>query len=309
MIKISAVVCTYNRAQLLFPCLQSLANQSLDKSSYEVIVVDNNSSDNTPVIIAEFTSRYSIFRGVREEKSGRSHARNRGYLEAQGLFVAYIDDDAQADEFWLEKIVHAFEKTEPAPSVVGGKIAPYYLSEKPEWFLDVYETHNKYGERAGFLKGPHAQYGFAGANMAFPRTILKQYNGFSPEFGGTGSKIIYGEEVALCYRIYQDRPYFWYDPEIRVRHFVPRRNMSLRFILKRNFSATASLTLIEGQKTSIFTFMYIMSALVGRALLLMVSVRWFNQYWRRDFIKYGVPLACSAGKFMALVLRKVPAKM
>ncbi|MGD8380729.1 MAG: glycosyltransferase, partial [Syntrophobacterales bacterium] len=96
MIKISVIVCTYNRAELLGGTLRTLCHQTLDTSEYEVIVVDNNSTDNTREVVDEFCRRSSNVRYCFEPQQGLSHARNQGLQEAKGKYVAYIDDDARA---------------------------------------------------------------------------------------------------------------------------------------------------------------------------------------------------------------------
>ena len=92
---ISVVVCTFNRAQLAATAIESLCEQTADKSQYEVIVVDNNSQDNTREVTEDFCSRYPNLRYCLEEEQGLSHARNRGWRESRGVYVAYVDDDCR----------------------------------------------------------------------------------------------------------------------------------------------------------------------------------------------------------------------
>ncbi|UCF30159.1 MAG: glycosyltransferase family 2 protein [bacterium] len=220
MIRLSVVVCTHNRPALLASCLQSLADQSLAGDQYEVIVVDNNSTGSTGEVIDRFAGRVKNFRSVVETDQGLSHARNRGWREALGEFVAFIDDDARAAPDWCERILGAFETVTPRPVLVGGRILPWYETPPPEWFVDELETR-EWGGTPRFLHGGNARYGFSGSNMAFAREVLDEYGGFSPAFGMEGGKRRVGEESELCFRIYADRPAFWYDPAIEVLHWVP----------------------------------------------------------------------------------------
>ena len=82
MMKISAIVCTYNRSELLGDALRTLCHQSLDASEYEVVIVDNNSTDNTPEIVEEFCRRFPNVRSCFEPQLGLSQARNRGWQAA-----------------------------------------------------------------------------------------------------------------------------------------------------------------------------------------------------------------------------------
>ena len=104
-IVLSIIVCTYNRESLLPLCLQSLTDQAIDKRLYEVIVVNNNSTDGTQEVAESFAEMSKNLRVVLERRQGLSHARNRGWMEAQGKFVAYIDDDAIAWPDWIYSIL------------------------------------------------------------------------------------------------------------------------------------------------------------------------------------------------------------
>ena len=100
---ISVVVCTFNRADLLETSLEALDEQILESSEYEVIVVDNNSTDNTLNVVEELCNRLTSLRYCFEPNQGLSHARNRGWREAMGEYVAYIDDDCKVPGQWLTR--------------------------------------------------------------------------------------------------------------------------------------------------------------------------------------------------------------
>jgi glycosyltransferase involved in cell wall biosynthesis len=148
-IKISVIICTYNRDELIQDCLRSLVNQTLDSKLYEVIVIDNNSSDNTEKVTKQFIKNLPNFRYVKEIKQGLSHARNRGYHESRGEYIAYTDDDARADKKWLEQAYNIIQ--EKKAEIFGGSIRPYYCSPRPKWFLDKYVA-GIMGDRPRYLK-------------------------------------------------------------------------------------------------------------------------------------------------------------
>lgn len=133
-LRLSIVVCTYNRADLLVDCLESLVNQDVDPESYEVIIVNNNSTDKTLEVVDRFAKKYPNIRTVQELNQGLSHARNRGWREARGKYVAYIDDDAKASPDWCKRILNTFSTVTPTPAAVGGQIFPYYETLPPAWF-------------------------------------------------------------------------------------------------------------------------------------------------------------------------------
>ena len=298
---ISIIVCTYNRAELLKGCLESLAQQSAEDSDYEVIVVDNNSTDNTEDIANAFAERYPNFHYVKEANQGLSHARNKGYMEAGGKYVAYIDDDARADARWVEIIVDAFEIVTPEPVAVGGKILPWYDIPPPAWFSDSIEVRT-WGEEKGLLQQPDAQFGFSGSNMAINKSVLVKYNGFSADYGMAGIMMGFGEEAELFYRMYKEHPLFWYDPAIQVKHLVPVEKMTLRYRIKRSFMAGIARAGIveEYQLFGIFKMLMLILLKIG---ILPLRINWLNSNRKRGFLKFAEPIASHAGFLKGLISR------
>lgn len=109
--KISVVICTYNRAGLLKAALRSVCKQTLDTAKYEVIVVNNNSQDNTRSVVEEFSKRFSNLQYYMEPRQGLSHARNRGWQGTQGKYVAYFDDDCKIPERWIAVAIEITAKS------------------------------------------------------------------------------------------------------------------------------------------------------------------------------------------------------
>ena len=253
---ISVIVCTYNRCDLLPECLKSLADQTLEKNLYEVIVVNNNSTDNTQQAAEEFAGRHPNFWVVVETMQGLSHARNRGWQEARGQYAAFIDDDAKASPDWCERILDSFHIVEPKPVSVGGEIHPWYETKPPKWFADEFELRT-WGEEKGFLKPPRAPYGFSGSNMAFPKDLLEKHGGFSPDYGMVGGQTRMGDETQLFLRIYEEKPYFWYDPQIKVFHWTPLRNMKATYRFMRAYKGGQLQAALD--RRNIISFYYLKS--------------------------------------------------
>lgn len=271
---LSVVVCTYNRAALLPGCLDSLVWQTLSPDHFEVIIVDNNSTDATREVAEGYAARHSHFCALTEPVQGLSNARNRGWRDARGTLVAYLDDDAKATPAWCEGIVRAFDRVHPRPSAVGGRILPWFDTSPPAWFCEALETRS-WGDEAEFLQGFSARYGFSGSNMAFEREVLQAFGGFRPDFGMIGGKLWLGEETELFCRIYAARPFFWYDPAIVVSHLVPDRNMRLGYRLHRAFLCGAAVARIEQGSRGVLHYMRglleVTSFLAGLPLLLAKS--------------------------------------
>ena len=135
---ISVVICTYNRAELLANGLQSLCEQTLTMSHYEVIVVDNNSNDNTRAVTENFCQQYPNIRYFFETQQGLSHARNRGWREAKADYVAYIDDECKVPSQWLTIAKQIIDRLSPA--VFGGPYYGYHNTLPPRWWKESYEA-------------------------------------------------------------------------------------------------------------------------------------------------------------------------
>lgn len=244
--RLSVVVCTtYKRPALLKRCLRSLAVQTLDRRLFEVIVVNNDPGTDPAQITALYPDDPSGFRVIEEHDVGISRARNRGWQEAKGEFVAYIDDDARAAPDWAGRILDNFVQVLPRPFAVGGKVLPEYATRPPFWFSDELEAFSL-GETPHFRSSVRARYGFIGSNMAFTRKVLEQSGGFSRNYGMLGPVIRLGEETELFARIHRTCPgRFWYDPEVRVRHCVSGRSMHLVSRCIRSFRSGRALAAID----------------------------------------------------------------
>ncbi len=199
-VRISAVVCTYNRAKLVGQAIDSLAGQNLDKDSFEIIIVDNGSTDSTKDIVAPKIEKLSNVRYVVEPTLGLSHARNLGWKKARGKYVAFLDDDAIADQSWLKNIISAFERNGGA-GIVGGKISPVWSKEPEKWvkkeLLDSLSLLNWSDEDIFLEPGQW----LCGTNIAYLRGLLEKYCGFCPTLGRKGNSLMSNEEIYLNKRI------------------------------------------------------------------------------------------------------------
>lgn len=229
---INVVVCTYNRADLLASALQTLCEQTLDSSEYEVIVVDNNSTDNTRAVAEEFCRRYPNVRYCFEPQQGLSHARNRGWRVARGEYVAYLDDDCQAPEQWLAVAKEIIEQI--SPGVFGGPYYAFYNAPKPRWWKDSYRSR-EHAEKARALTPDED---LSGGNIFFRRTLLETLDGFNVQFGMSGQKIAFGEETVFLRRIHATMPdqLVYYDPRLYVHHLVHAKTMTMWWRVRERFA-------------------------------------------------------------------------
>jgi glycosyltransferase involved in cell wall biosynthesis len=235
---ISVVICTHNRAALLSLALESLAAQAADLpvSEYETLVVDNCSSDNTRQVVESFLEKIPNLRYVFEEKIGLSHARNRGWHEAHGEYVGYLDDDALAVPGWLRTAAQVI--TEIHPAILGGPVLPLYQSGKPAWYKDSYSVNirrDSPGPFQGFISG---------GNTFNRKSILNALGGYNPEFGMSGNKIGYAEETDLQIRLHERFPgeIVYYHPDIAIRHHIPAYKMRMGWIIRSRYINASAYT-------------------------------------------------------------------
>jgi glycosyltransferase involved in cell wall biosynthesis len=213
-----------------------LARQELPPDvGYEVLVVDNNSSDDTAAVARKFTEQpSSIFRYVFEPAQGLSFARNRGTKEARGEIVAFIDDDAIADPDWLAQLLTTYER-EPRAACVGGKVV---LQFPPGLLPDWYDSRLD-----GFLSARDLPYGPArsdrdfphGVNISFRKACLLQVGSFYPllGWGGRVGKVrLPGEETEMCLRLMRAGHEVVFQPAARVLHIVPPQRLRKEYFLK-----------------------------------------------------------------------------
>jgi glycosyltransferase involved in cell wall biosynthesis len=186
---ITVVICTYNRSSSLATTLTSVAATVIPESAeWEVLVVDNNSTDETREVSGDFCRRYPRrFRYLFEPQQGLSHARNAGIREARGEIIAFTDDDVVVEATWLQNLTAELHNGDWAGA--GGRILPERQFTLPKWLsartlceggaLPIFDA----GETECRLN--QAPYG---ANMAYRKSMFKRYGLFRTELGRQGDK-------------------------------------------------------------------------------------------------------------------------
>jgi glycosyltransferase involved in cell wall biosynthesis len=236
--RVSVLICTFNRARLLrdtLGALQSMVRPA--ECAVEIVVVDNNSTDNTSAVIAESARAGPLpVVSLRETSQGKSFALNRGLTHARGDIIALTDDDVLPAPDWLERIVVAFRERDV--SFVFGKVLPLWGAVPPPELLTP---------RAQAIWGPLAicDYGEApveyradkfdqrlpiGANLAFSRLALTAIGGWRTDLGKVNNTLISGEDHEIFLRLRRCGHYAgYYDPDITVAHYVPPARLTRRY--------------------------------------------------------------------------------
>lgn len=234
---ISVAICTYNNAARLAVALQSLSEMVYPPGlEYEILVIDNNSRDETKQIVESYAHIWGPrLRYIFESNQGLSHARNRAMREAAGDVVSYIDDDIKADPQWLSAIDAAFRKYATA-AVVGGRSYLVFPSNPPAWFserCEMFLSRLDYGDQPIV----NIDRDLFGVNFSVRKEWLHRVGGFDTSLGRCGRSLMSGEESDLLKRIRARGGIAVYEPAAVVGHIVPPERMKLRWFLRRFFFA------------------------------------------------------------------------
>ncbi|GAK51713.1 glycosyltransferase-like protein [Candidatus Moduliflexus flocculans] len=231
------IIPTFNRAEILQECLESLVNQTIDRSLYEVLIINNNSTDNTEYIITQYTSRYANMRGVFEPMPGLSHARNRGYKEAHSAWCFYLDDDAKARP---DTIARALEVIEQYPfDCFGGVYYGWWKYGRPRWLPQDFGDKPLELQETGILTRENALCtGYnSGGVFVCRKSVLEKVNGFVADLGMNSGKIGYGEETYLQDILRSNEYVIGFDPLLVVDHLVGKHKLTIWWHLKSIYAS------------------------------------------------------------------------
>ena len=231
--KISAIISTFNRDSFLPGLFDSLKDQTLSHDQFEIIIVNNNSTDSTEKLSLGFidNSNGIKVRYFTEPNQGLSFARNRGIKESAGVLVTFIDDDALPAKDFLEKTVLFFDE-HPEAGAAGGKILLRFMDKKPGWynrFLSPLLGYFNYGDRTRIFRSNY----FRGSNMTFRRSLFDTFTPFDTRLGRFGTVLTGGEEKELFYRLKNKGVSLWYIADAVVYHLVPPERTTVDFIRKQ----------------------------------------------------------------------------
>lgn len=224
---LSVVICTYNRCDLLPGALEQVLAQATDGGSYEVIVVDNNSTDETRQVVESFLARgHANLRYVFEVKQGLSHARNAGIAVARAAIISFTDDDVSVARDWVANIKRALDER-PEVDYVGGKVLPRWQSEPPAWLTPDHWgplALVDYGDAPFYVNRDKAVC-LVGANLSFRREVFERIGLFTPDFQRVKDSIGSLEDHEFQLRLWFAGGQGMYVPEIVVAAEVQAERM------------------------------------------------------------------------------------
>jgi glycosyltransferase involved in cell wall biosynthesis len=291
-VKITVILCTYNRCRSLARALSSAAALNMpDSVEWEVLVVDNNSRDDTRKVVEEFERRYrGRFRYLFEPKSGKSHALNSGIRESRADIVAFMDDDVTVHPDWLQNLTAALK--DEAWAGAGGRILAQWTTSPPRWLtLDGPEAPLFVAVLAMFDQGPESgplnEPPF-GTNMAFRKSLFERYGGFRADLGPRPDNEMRSEDTEFGRRLLTAGERLRYEPSAVVYHPVAEQRIRKNYFLNWYFDKGRADVLEFGVPNGVRVFGRIPLHLFRRVLA--CTVRWMLAVHprRRFFYKLQV---------------------
>lgn len=266
MCKLSVIIPTRNRSRELHNALVSITSQQIDQKLFEVIVVDNGSTDNTREIVCAFEKTFPNLRYFYEERPGLHNGRHRGLKEAFGEILVFCDDDIIATKTWLSAIEESFQDSDVA--LVGGNNFPNFEVEPPQWIHDLWDRPRSSGGRYlewfsildfGVESKTIDPMLIWGCNFSIRKKILLEAGGFNPD-GLPQELIMYrGDgETKVSQFVHKSGYKSVFNPNASVYHLVSKSRMTIDYLKTRNFN--------DGISAS---FSYIRAARVTRYRLII----------------------------------------
>lgn len=230
-IKISVIVCTYNRDRFIYETLARIAKNTYPADKYEIILINNNSTDQTAKECQRFHQDYPDvnFRYFIESAQGLSYARNRGIKESKGEILVFLDDDSFIHHTYLQRLAN-YLKQYPTADAFGGKIKPLFESDTTprwlgKWTYSWVSAIDK-GEKVCLFKGKSYP---IGANMGIKRSALPD-GLFNTALGRNKGNLMGGEEKDLFNRLKAAHKNIFYFPGIEVMHVIPEKRTTREYI-------------------------------------------------------------------------------
>lgn len=231
--KLSIAICTWNRSDLLRKTLTQMQQLRIEPEfEWELVIVDNNSTDDTKSVIDEFSRDLPIVSAF-EPVQGHSQSRNRAVASATGDYIIWTDNDVLVDTDWLVCYFKAFQK-HPDAAFFGGQIEPEFVSPPPQWLNETWDlckgvfATRALGNEEVELTESRLPYG---ANYAIRADIQRKYS-YDTSFGRKANSMIGEDEIAVLRQIAKDGFRGVWVPGANVKHLIPADRMHERYVAK-----------------------------------------------------------------------------
>ncbi|REL24880.1 glycosyltransferase family 2 protein [Rhodohalobacter sp. SW132] len=252
--QISIAICTFNRADYLKDTLNDLSEQTAATVRFEIIVINNNSSDHTDEVCSEFKEMHPEinFRWVTETEQGLSPARNRAYKEAAADYILYIDDDVHLPQNFTETALQYLSDL-PNIKAAGGRIFVSFDESEPDWIphqlMPMFGLHDlgdsdKIYPRDNFPRG---------GNMLIHKEVFEKTGLFDPKLGRTGKSLIGSEEKAFFDRVRKAGIELHYLSELQLQHRIGPNRLERDYLKNQSIGIGSSeRRRLDGQPARVF---------------------------------------------------------
>jgi glycosyltransferase involved in cell wall biosynthesis len=242
--RLSIIIPTYNRAYYLKNLILKIINDNLNTLDFEILVIDNNSSDNTKEVVLECKKQFSTeIKYFFEPKQGLHEGRHRGLRESNSDILIFIDDDIEPNKLWLTSIFNAFKN--PEVVLVGGRVIPKFKNNYPKWMKHFWDLDSRDEQTLGTLSlvdlgneikeiSPHFVFG---CNFAVRKNLLLETSGFHPD-GFPEKLIMYrGDGETFVSEYISIKGYkTLYTPDAMIYHIIPTSRCTIKYFCKRAFN-------------------------------------------------------------------------
>ena len=224
---LSIIICTYNREKYISALLESIAKNDYPTTNYEIVLVDNNCTDNTRGVCEQFAAAHKevAFRYVKEPEQGLSAARNKGIKEAQGDIIIYVDDDALVEADYIRIYAEHFAAN-PDTMAAGGPIEPLYETQEPSWMSPytkaLLTAWMNYGDKV--REYPKGRYP-GGGNAAYRKRVFDKVGLFNTELGRKGYLLLASEEKDIFDKMKALGMKVLYLPTPVLHHCIPQAKL------------------------------------------------------------------------------------
>jgi len=295
--KLSVIICTYNRDKYIYNVLKSIVENDFPTEKFEIILVNNNSTDKTEAECNRFRTDFPqpVYRYFIEKEQGLSYARNRGIKEATGDILIYVDDDAVVEKEYLQAYYTFFEQHSSAMAA-GGPVIPEYETEEPKWmshFTRPLITSCIYKGKSisEFKRGEYP----IGANTAFRKEIFEKIGSFNVDLGRKGNNLMGAEEKDIFDKMHTAGLKYYYLPGAVLHHKISESRLTEDYFNRLTYSIGKSermrtLAISKGKYTRrIFSegikWAASLALCIGYTLMLMPQKGWKLILFRRNVTK------------------------
>lgn len=298
---ITFAVCTYNRASIIVECLNSILLEVGVNYNAEILVVDNNSTDNTLEVVQSISSKEINLRIIKEKKQGLSYARNRAAEEALGEWVVYIDDDAKLRPGYFEELEKVIELNQF--DCFGGTYYAWFPFGTKKWLPENFGTKRWIRKDTGLIDRNGDL--LSGGNLAVKKSILLSSGGFDGALGMKGQKVGYGEEDAFQIKLMDAGYKIGFVPDLIIDHAVMPHKLSLSWHLQSaKIQGKVNEQLLIKKSGFLKKFLAFNMSLIGLFIKRLPHSTWKlittkEYYWQNMYLDLFRPLYKTYGAFLS----------